>query len=392
MSEATRMPANLQENAWCWVRFELSDGTPSNWMPARRSGTCMETPGWRTPNVLQYGELIEKPLGATIAHEHAAELAELSVNAEALYQAYLRGKSERTAQEMPAKLTKEQHVAACKVLLRASGLDGTPQRMVDAMLAAAPQAQPVQAQVVPSVAENAKAFAKYLAECDDCAIVPDIAGSFNAGWTSAAAPQAEPQQAQGVPAGCVQVDRRDLFDAVRAAYVEGGTTDEADVAALWGDATDYARRNPVVQAMLDASKPQMPTVRPDWLDELEDRERLHAASDSEEDRQYAAGIRDAMTAYTLAAAPQADPAQAEGVPQQPEHQPIRTCAAAKELRAQIQTTCGGLLNTMSGLVEFIDGDELDQALTVLNGFLGELTALLQMLLRAEASGISLVGE
>ena len=37
------------------------------------------------------------------------------------------------------KITEEMHVAAVKVLHRASGVDGLPQRMVDAMLAAAPQ-------------------------------------------------------------------------------------------------------------------------------------------------------------------------------------------------------------------------------------------------------------
>lgn len=37
------------------------------------------------------------------------------------------------------KITEEQHVAAVKVLQRASGVDGLPQRMLDAMLAAAPQ-------------------------------------------------------------------------------------------------------------------------------------------------------------------------------------------------------------------------------------------------------------
>ena len=36
------------------------------------------------------------------------------------------------------KITEDQHVAAVKVLLRASGVDGLPQRMLDAMLAAAP--------------------------------------------------------------------------------------------------------------------------------------------------------------------------------------------------------------------------------------------------------------
>lgn len=35
-------------------------------------------------------------------------------------------------------ITEEMHVAAVKVLHRASGLDGLPQRMLDAMIAAAP--------------------------------------------------------------------------------------------------------------------------------------------------------------------------------------------------------------------------------------------------------------
>jgi hypothetical protein len=43
------------------------------------------------------------------------------------------------AQGVAAKITEEQHVAACKVLLRANGLDGLPQRMLDAIRAAAPQ-------------------------------------------------------------------------------------------------------------------------------------------------------------------------------------------------------------------------------------------------------------
>ncbi len=42
-------------------------------------------------------------------------------------------------QLVPEKITEEQHVAACKVLLRANGLDGLPQRMLDAIRTAAPQ-------------------------------------------------------------------------------------------------------------------------------------------------------------------------------------------------------------------------------------------------------------
>ena len=40
---------------------------------------------------------------------------------------------------VPVEPTEEMHVAACKVLQRANGLDGTPKRMLDAMLAAAPK-------------------------------------------------------------------------------------------------------------------------------------------------------------------------------------------------------------------------------------------------------------
>lgn len=54
-------------------------------------------------------------------------------------------------------ITEEMHRAACKVLMRANGLDGTPQRMLDAMLAAAPQ--PAQQEPVANVWEM---FAAYL--------------------------------------------------------------------------------------------------------------------------------------------------------------------------------------------------------------------------------------
>lgn len=41
-----------------------------------------------------------------------------------------------TAQVVPSPITEAMHVAACKVLTTATGLDGLPQRMLDAMLAA----------------------------------------------------------------------------------------------------------------------------------------------------------------------------------------------------------------------------------------------------------------
>lgn len=48
--------------------------------------------------------------------------------------------AQQPMQELPpSPITEEMHVAACKVLTRAHGLAGTPQRMLDAMRAAAPQ-------------------------------------------------------------------------------------------------------------------------------------------------------------------------------------------------------------------------------------------------------------
>ena len=44
---------------------------------------------------------------------------------------------QQAASGVPAVVTEEMHAAACKVLIRAHGLDGLPQRMLDAMIAAA---------------------------------------------------------------------------------------------------------------------------------------------------------------------------------------------------------------------------------------------------------------
>lgn len=49
-----------------------------------------------------------------------------------------------TRPAVPDPITEEMHVAACKVLIRAHGLDGLPQRMLNAMLAAAPQPEAAQ--------------------------------------------------------------------------------------------------------------------------------------------------------------------------------------------------------------------------------------------------------
>lgn len=59
---------------------------------------------------------------------------------------------------LPSQVTEAMHRAACKVLLRASGLDGLPQRMLDAMRATAPQAQQPGKAVKLSEDEIAKAW------------------------------------------------------------------------------------------------------------------------------------------------------------------------------------------------------------------------------------------
>ena len=48
-----------------------------------------------------------------------------------------------TQRVVPVFISEEMHIAAFKVLLRATGIDGTPQRMLDAICAAAPQPEPV---------------------------------------------------------------------------------------------------------------------------------------------------------------------------------------------------------------------------------------------------------
>ena len=57
------------------------------------------------------------------------------------YECYQAGSTTPSVPEgyvlIRSPITEEMHIAASKVLIRASGLDGTPQRMVDAMIAAA---------------------------------------------------------------------------------------------------------------------------------------------------------------------------------------------------------------------------------------------------------------
>lgn len=93
-------------------------------------------------HAVAYGEAIESaataPLLARIAELEALAESEGSRAVEYLRRA--RAAEAKLAQRVPEKITEEMHVAAVKVLHRASGVDGLPQRMLDAMLSAAPAA------------------------------------------------------------------------------------------------------------------------------------------------------------------------------------------------------------------------------------------------------------
>jgi hypothetical protein len=77
-------------------------------------------------------------------------------------QAEQRREAAGTVQLSRIKVTEEMHQAAVKVLLRANGVDGLPQRMVDAMLACSPQPSAVRPGEVLTIEECAKATTAYM--------------------------------------------------------------------------------------------------------------------------------------------------------------------------------------------------------------------------------------
>ena len=89
------------------------------------------------------------------------------------------------------KITEAQHVAAVKVLQRASGVDGLPQRMIDAILAAAPQPpeaakdKPVDAVLQMLLEQKAKKDALIAnGICPTCEGKGECGGQFTGGeWT-----------------------------------------------------------------------------------------------------------------------------------------------------------------------------------------------------------------
>lgn len=79
---------------------------------------------------------------------------------------------------VPNPITEEMHVAACKVLTRASGLHGTPQRMLDAMLAAAPSVpSPQVAQAEPKSISIQEYTAKVEADPERAAVLARVRAS-----------------------------------------------------------------------------------------------------------------------------------------------------------------------------------------------------------------------
>lgn len=100
---------------------------------------CGEAPNMKSrpndPQEAAYFAAVACYCGGYSACAHQMATANTRAEAEALAMAAWNRRT-------PARtITEEQPVAAVKVLLRANGLDGLPQRMLDAMNAAAPDSR-----------------------------------------------------------------------------------------------------------------------------------------------------------------------------------------------------------------------------------------------------------
>jgi hypothetical protein len=98
----------------------------------------------------------------------------------------------------------------------------------------------------------------------------------------------------------VTLTNSDFFRAIRPLY----DCDESARIAVELSASEYRAVLALAAARLEPKEAQVESgAKPGaakLLADLHEREREHAMSNSEEDRQYAAGIRDAMTAFALA--------------------------------------------------------------------------------------------
>ena len=80
-----------------------------------------------------------------------------------------------------------------------------------------------------------EAFAKYIAECDELAIVPDAAGAFNWAWQAATARAMA--EAVRVPDGWQLVPKTHTMDMsvafAEAFYSRARTVDDDDISDWW---------------------------------------------------------------------------------------------------------------------------------------------------------------
>jgi hypothetical protein len=136
------------------------------------------------------------------------------------------------------RVTEQMHVAACKVLTRAHGLDGLPQRMLDAMFAAAPKAEPVPG---PSI----NAHDQMCAYVDAAVAVPDAAirGALN--YIAAY----DPDELSGFAPAKLEQRIRAIINQARTALA----ATPAAPAAVAGLDRGYAQR--LIEALRENSDP-----------------------------------------------------------------------------------------------------------------------------------------
>ncbi|RST54139.1 hypothetical protein [Variovorax sp. DXTD-1] len=121
------------------------------------------------------------PAAPSDAEIHAMAPNKGSIFAQGWFWGFKKALADRAALTQPTTVamavTEDMHVAAIKVLQRASGLDGLPQRMLDAMLAAAPAVAPA-----PASEAAGEAFDAFLCrawgetELPSAELVPDWEG------------------------------------------------------------------------------------------------------------------------------------------------------------------------------------------------------------------------
>lgn len=183
--------------AW-QARAALAAQAPQFWTPeqieaARESAKRFDHWVDQAP---QPGEVLvptEEMISAGKKALHGSTERGARAKVERIYQAMLAAAPKAPKQAAPAVASK-----AVLAAIRNANLQlvrtGDDEFALVTLKRAAPQ------QVAPADPHGIKAFADYLAECEDCSIVPDVAGAFNAGRNSVNAAKAAPQQA--APAEC----------------------------------------------------------------------------------------------------------------------------------------------------------------------------------------------